>query len=127
MLDGAGWHPLARSLGRVHDAVYGLPFALDALVLVSSAGEPPRNWQEVSDADMLAFNSNDALFALALYLSAGGELTDTNGNPALDESVLTRVLTLFAQGNLSARESEAEVASSLGQGNAVAVGWAGGF
>ena len=127
VLDDESWHPLARSLGHVQDGVYGLPFALDALALASSAGEPLTNWQEVSDAGVLAFNMNDASFPLALYLSAGGELTDAEGNLALNESVLTRVLTLFAQGQALPLESDAEVASALGQGSAVAVGWAESF
>ena len=127
LLDDASWHLLARSLGRVHDSVYGLPFALDALALASSAGEPLRDWQAVSEAGVLAFNMNDASFPLALYLSAGGELTDANGHPALNESVLTLVLTLFAQGQVLPLESDAEVASALGQGSAVAVGWAESF
>ena len=127
LLGDAGWHPLARSLSRVHDAVYGLPFALNALVLASSASEPEGNWQDAPESGVLAFNSTDASFPLALYLSAGGQLTDANGNPALDEAVLTRILTFFARENLAAWESEAEVVSSLGQGNVVAVGWAEGF
>ena len=126
-LDDASWHPLARSLGRVHDSVYGLPFALDALAMASSVPEPLTNWQAVSDAGVLAFNVNDASFPLALYLSAGGELVDAEGNLTLNESVLTRVLTLFAQGQVLPLASDAEVASALGQGSAVAVGWTEGF
>jgi ABC-type glycerol-3-phosphate transport system substrate-binding protein len=127
LLDDAGWHPLARSLGHVGDSVYGLPFALDALVLASSAQEPFLDWQAVSDAGTIAFNVNDASFPLALYLSAGGELTDAQGNPALNETVLTRMLTLFAQGQVLPLKSDAEVASALGLGSAFAVGWANRF
>lgn len=127
LLGDAGWHALARSLGYVRDSVYGLPFALDALVLASSADAPLITWQEVSDAGALAFNVNDASFPLALYLSAGGELTDAEGKLTLNEAVLTRTLTLFAQGQVSPLESDAEVASALGQGSPVAVGWANGF
>jgi ABC-type glycerol-3-phosphate transport system substrate-binding protein len=126
-LDDESWHPLARSLGHVQDGVYGLPFALDALALASSVDAPLMNWQEVSDAGLLAFNMNDASFPLALYLSAGGELTDAEGNLTLNESALTRVLTLFAQGQVLPLESDADVASVLGQGSAVAVGWTEGF
>jgi ABC-type glycerol-3-phosphate transport system substrate-binding protein len=127
LLDDASWHPLARSLGHVSDSVYGLPFVLDALSLASSMPEPPITWQEVSDAGALAFNVNDAFFPLALYMSAGGELTDAEGKLTLNEFVLTRVLTLFAQGPVSPLGSDAEVVSALGQGSPVAVGWANGF
>lgn len=126
-LDGTDWHPLARSLGRVHDGVYGLPFALNALVLASSAQKPMTTWQEVSDAGVLAFNGNDASLPLALYLSAGGELIDAEGHSALDESTLTRVLTLFAQGQVLPLGSDVDVASAPGQGSLVTVGWAEGF
>ena len=127
LLGDAGWHPLARSLGHVNDAVYGLPFALDALALASSAETPLTTWQEVSDAGALAFNANDAFFPLALYLSAGGELTDAQGDLTLDEAVLVRVLALFAQEQASPLESDEEVRLSLGQGGGSAVGWASGL
>lgn len=127
VLDDETWHPLARSLGHVQDGVYGLPFALDALVLTSSMPVPLATWQDVSEAGVLAFNMNDASFPLALYLSAGGELTDAEGNLTLNESALTRVLTLFAQGQVLPLGSDAEAASSLGQGSAVAVSWAENF
>jgi len=127
LLGDAGWHPLARSLGHVNDAVYGLPFALDALALASSAETPLTTWQEVSDAGALAFNANDAFFPLALYLSAGGELTDAQGDLTLDEAVLVRVLALFAQEQALPLESDEEVRLSLGQGGGSAVGWASGL
>ena len=127
LLDDASWHPMARSLSRVNDAVYGLPFALDALALASSAETPLTTWQEVSDAGALAFNANDAFFPLALYLSAGGELTDAQGDLTLDEAVLVRVLALFAQEQVLPLESDEEVRLSLGQGDGSAVGWASGL
>ena len=127
LLGDAGWHPLARSLGHVNDAVYGLPFALDALALASSAETPLTTWQEVSDAGALAFNANDAFFPLALYLSAGGELTDAQGDLTLDEAVLVRVLALFAQEQALPLESDEEVRLSLGRGGGSAVGWASGL
>ena len=127
LLGDAGWHPLARSLARVNDAVYSLPFALDALALASPAETPLTTWQEVSDAGALAFNANDAFFPLALYLSAGGELTDAQGDLTLNEAVLARVLALFAQEQASPLESDEEVRLSLGQGGGSAVGWASGL
>ena len=54
-------------------------------------------------------------------------MSDAQGKPALDETVLTRVLSLFAQGKALPLRSNAETASALGQGSAVAVGWAESF
>lgn len=122
-LEDDGWYEAARALGRVRDEVYGLPFALDALVLVSPATQPVTSWQEVADAGPLLFNLNEARFPLALYLSAGGGLTDAQGEIVLDEAVLTRVLALFAQGEVIAVDEENPVPA---QGGFV-VGWASGY
>ncbi len=65
------WHPLARSLGQVKDSVYGIPFALDALVLGTTSADVLVDWRAISEAGALTFNVNDASIPLALYLSAG--------------------------------------------------------
>lgn len=127
LLDESDWHPLARSLGQVGDALYAIPCALDTLALGSSLPQPLAGWQEMPEGATLAFNVNDATFPLALYLSAGGELADAEGNPALDEARLVRVLSMFAGENLSPRESQAELVSALGEQGAIAVGWASSF
>jgi ABC-type glycerol-3-phosphate transport system substrate-binding protein len=121
--DGEPWHPLARSLGQVNDSAYSLPFALDALALATVSGGPLLDWQAISRAGTLAINVNDASLPLALYLSAGGELTDAGGSPMLDKTTLTRVLNLFANGNYLALESDEQVASALEGGSAAAAGW----
>jgi ABC-type glycerol-3-phosphate transport system substrate-binding protein len=123
LLEDANWQPIARSLGHVSDEIYGVPFTLDAFALAASVPGPFNDWQSVSDAGALAFNANDDSLPLALYLSAGGGLTDAEGDPALNEAVLTRVLILFAQGHVLPLESDAEIVSALGLESQVAVGW----
>ncbi len=121
----AGWYDSALALGRTRNSVYGRPFALDALTLASSAPQPFTDWPGIAEAGPLSFNANDARFPLALYLSVGGELTDAQGSPTLDEETLTRVLTLFAQGNFVSLNSDKEVWSAVGRGG-IGVGWVSG-
>lgn len=123
ILDDIAWDPSARVLGRAGDFVYGLPFALDVLVLTSHMQDLNLNWQDAMEVGPLAYNANDVYFPLSMYLSAGGALIDGQGQPALDEVVLTRVLSLFAQGRILPLESDKLVRSSLDQGNGIAVGW----
>lgn len=127
IFDDTTWHPSARALGLVNDMVYGLPFALDVLVLASPVQEPNITWQDVLEDGPLAYNANDAYFPLSLYLSAGGTLNDGQDSPNLDEAVLARVLSLFAQGGMLPLESDESVRSSLDQGNGAAIGWASNF
>ena len=89
--------------------------------------EPLGDWQAISEAGALAFNVNDASLPLGLYLSAGGELSDPEGRPMLDEAALVRVLSLFASGAYLPLESDVEVVSALGQGSAAAVTWSESF
>jgi ABC-type glycerol-3-phosphate transport system substrate-binding protein len=123
-LDKPGWALSARALGHVQNTAYGLPFALDALVLASSVPEPVTNWVDVVLEGPLAFNVHDASFPLALYLAAGGTLIDDQGKPALDETILARVLALFAQETVVPLESDEAVWQSFGQAGGFAVGWA---
>jgi ABC-type glycerol-3-phosphate transport system substrate-binding protein len=126
-LDKPGWALSARALSHVQNTAYGLPFALDALVLASSAPAPVTNWVDVVLVGPLAFNVQDARFPLALYLAAGGTLTDDQGKPALDETKLTRVLALFAQKTVVPLDSDEAVWQSFGQAGGFAVGWATGL
>ena len=114
LLDGGDWVASARALGRVRASVYGLPFALDALVLASSEPQEVVTWQDVAQAGSLTFDATDPYFPLALYLAAEGAVVDAEGNPTLDEGILTRVLALFAL-------------DSAGEGTGFTVGWASGF
>jgi len=104
-LDDLNWYDYARQLGRIQNTGYGLPFAGDALVLVyRSEVERINSWNDVlASENPLVFAVGDpkALVGLALYVSSGGELLDAQGQPTLDQDILTRVLTSFADGTLA--------------------------
>jgi multiple sugar transport system substrate-binding protein len=103
-LDDPNWYEYARQLGRIQSTSYGLPFAGDALVLVyRSEVERINSWSDIlASENPLVFAVSDpkALVGLALYVSAGGELLNAQGQPTFDQEVLTRVLTLIADGAL---------------------------
>ena len=101
-LQNPDWHAYARELGEIDGTTYGLPFAGDALVIVY---RPElvwiKNWDDILLSDsQLVFSGADpqAEVALSLYASAGGELTDAQGNPTLDQDILIEVLELFSRG-----------------------------
>ena len=101
-LQNPEWYPYARELGEIDGTTYGLPFAGDALVIVY---RPElvwiKNWDDILLSDsQLVFSGADpqAEVALSLYASAGGELTDAQGNPTLDQDILIEVLDLFSRG-----------------------------
>ena len=101
-LQNPEWYPYARELGEIDGTTYGLPFAGDALVIVY---RPElvwiKNWDDILLSDsQLVFSGTDpqAEVALSLYASAGGELTDAQGNPTLDQDILIEVLDLFSRG-----------------------------
>lgn len=109
-LDDPDWYDYARQLGHIQNAGYGLPFAGDALVVVyRSERERISSWNDIlASENPLVFAAGDpkAGVALSLYVSANGELVDTQGQPTLDQDVLTRVLTLFSDGVLAGVFSE---------------------
>jgi multiple sugar transport system substrate-binding protein len=99
---GPEWYPFAQKLAEIDGTPYGLPFAGDALVMVY---RPDlvwiKSWDDILLSDgQLAFAGADpeAETALSLYASAGGELTDTQGKPTLNQDVLIKVLELFSKG-----------------------------
>ena len=104
-LDDPNWYEYARQLGHIQNTGYGLPFAGDALVLVyRSEVERINSWNDVlASENPLVFAVGDpkALVGLALYVSAGGELLDAQGQPTLDQDILIRVLTSIADGALA--------------------------
>jgi len=101
-LDDPNWYGYARQLGHIQNTGYGLPFAGDALIFAHRSDfEEINSWEEIlASENSLAFAAGDpqGLVGLSLYISAGGEFLDEQGNPALDQDILTRVLTLMADG-----------------------------
>ena len=104
-LDDPNWYGYARQLGHIQNTGYGLPFAGDALVLVyHSERERINTWNDIlASENPLVFAAGDpkGLVGLSLYVSAGGELLDTQGRPTLNQNILTRVLTLISDGVLT--------------------------
>lgn len=101
-LQDPDWYGYARQLGQIENIGYGLPFAGNVFVLVyrSDLGEI-ANWDEIlASKGVLAFPAGDpqGLVGLSLYASAGGEIVNSQGLPTLDQTVLTRLLSLIEDG-----------------------------
>jgi len=95
--DDPDWYPYARQIMHIKETAYGLPFAGDALILVGYGNPQLTNWNEIPEETIFIFPAADpqASFTLALYLSAGGTLTDEQGLPAIDANILANTLSLF--------------------------------
>ena len=102
LLDDPNWYPYARELGHIQNIGYGLPFAGNALVLLHRPELTFDTWEDIFllEEESLSFPAGDpqALFALHLYVSSGGVLTDEQGLPALEEEPLTQTLNLIKAG-----------------------------
>jgi ABC-type glycerol-3-phosphate transport system substrate-binding protein len=101
-LQDPDWYGYARQLGQIENIGYGLPFAGNVFVLVyrSELGEF-ANWDEIlASKGVLAFPAGDpqGLIGLSLYASAGGEIVNSQGLPTLDQTALTRLLSLIEDG-----------------------------
>jgi multiple sugar transport system substrate-binding protein len=99
--------PGARAAGSVDGQLMGLPFEADFEHVVFSTEKltaPPATWEDVLNAGTIyRFPAkgrnglvNDCF--LIQYLAAGGRLLDEEGQPTLDEAVLTSVLDYYLRG-----------------------------
>jgi multiple sugar transport system substrate-binding protein len=95
-------YPYAQQLSEIDGTPYGFPFAGDALVMIY---RPELVW--IKSWDDILLSDGQLIFAgvepqaetlLSLYASAGGELTDAQGKPTLNQDVLIKVLELFSRG-----------------------------
>ena len=98
-------YPYARELAKVDGTEYGIPFAGDASVIIY---RPELVWIKTWDDILLSEShlifagaDSQAELGLSLYASAGGELVDAQGDPMLDQEILTQVLELFAKGRVA--------------------------
>jgi multiple sugar transport system substrate-binding protein len=100
-MDDPDWYDYARQLARLQNSTFGLPFAGDAMVLVyrpAAVESPPVNWAQSLEANHeLVFAAADpqALFTLAQYQAAGGDIQDEQGRPFLEMDPLVEVLTFY--------------------------------
>lgn len=107
IMEDTDWYEYARQLSRVQNTTFGIPFAADFLVMVyrqEVVTTPPQNLDTANtNGKAFLFPAADpqALFTLALYLSAGGKLIDEQGKPYLDQTALLQVLRSYqrAQSN----------------------------
>ncbi|MBL8055557.1 MAG: extracellular solute-binding protein [Anaerolineales bacterium] len=88
-------YPFARTLGQAAGHWYGVPFAVDARVLVFNAATyatPPLRWSEVLTGTLIFPGAEpDGLTLLSDYL-AGGPLLDEAGRPRLEATRLAASL-----------------------------------
>ncbi|NMB90522.1 MAG: extracellular solute-binding protein [Chloroflexi bacterium] len=100
----ADWYPYARQLATVQESTFGIPLAGDALLLIYRPvryGSTPDGWEPIlGHGQPLLFPAADpqSLLTLGLYLSAGGEVEDSQHRPVLQAGVLSKVLHLYADG-----------------------------
>jgi len=96
--------PFATELGTVDEQTFGFVIGADMLHLAHRpvlSASPPVSWtQVISPPVSFLFPAgghdrqvNDA--TLIQYLAAGGQVTDPDGNPWLDEDVLASVLNFY--------------------------------
>ena len=99
--------PRIRQAGSVEGQLVAFPFQVDIEHLVynpSLIDRPPRTWDALrSQETAYVFPAggeeeavNDSF--LIQYLALGGSLVDEEGNPDLDEAVLTQVLEFYRDG-----------------------------
>lgn len=100
-LDDPDWYDFARQLTNLQNSIFGLPFAGNMLIqryFMGEEGQPARNWEAVQQSvSPLVFSAADpqALFTLAMYLAAGGEIVDSQDRPTLEVEPLTEVLNFY--------------------------------
>lgn len=101
VLEELDWYDFGRELARLQSSTFGLPVAGDVQALVyrpEITGEPPPSLAAILEAPgPLAFPAADpqALFTLAQYQAAGGEVQDEQGRPLLQREPLEEILVYY--------------------------------
>ncbi len=104
IVDDTDWYAYARQLALIQGAAFGLPFAGDAMLLLyrpAKLPNAPADWPALIKANLpTAFAAADAqaMTTLQLYLSAGGEVKDSQGRPTLQADTLAKVLKILDEG-----------------------------
>ncbi len=100
--------PFASEAGRFENRLMGLQFEADVRHLIydpEQVGTPPLTWSEVLTGGVSYIfpaggnqeRVNDDF--LIQYFALGGRLVDENGQPALDQELLTQVLGFYREGH----------------------------
>ncbi len=105
VINDLDWFQYARLMAIIGDSAYGLPFAGDALVTLSSTDayfeDLPKAWSEFFTArQKVAFEAGDPMahLILAYYLSLGGGLNVEDEGLIIESEILAEVLTVFQEG-----------------------------
>ena len=99
------WYRFGPQLAEVGGVVYGRPFAGDALVMLYRPDvipEAPIDWTtslRLETPFIFAAGDPRALFTLAQYQAAGGQILDENGRIALNVSTLAAVFSFYLNGH----------------------------
>lgn len=102
-LEGESWFSFARELSNVNDEIYGIPTAVDILVMAyksDNIDEPPREWEALlSTQRPLAFSAADpqAVVSLGFYESLGGNIAHIDQSVVVDFGPLRSLLTFYQQ------------------------------
>jgi ABC-type glycerol-3-phosphate transport system substrate-binding protein len=101
------WYEYTISAAFVDDLFVAIPLSSEASAFAyrrAAFESEPRKWTDListTETLLLPLGENAALFTLILYKEMGGKLTDQNGYPTIDLSVLTDILEFL----VSAREA----------------------
>lgn len=100
-----GIFPGFEDPGKLQGSIFGVPAAGDGLFVIDKkfGGEQLPAWKDILSSSLkIGLNLNDpnATVFIALYLSAGGELTDENGKPHLDQAIFTQMLTFIREARI---------------------------
>lgn len=99
-----GWLPYSSQFSLVQNGEYGLPFAIDALVLVYNPRQiayPPATWQTLASQKLpVIFPAADegASVITAIYQTAGGDLSPDVSEPMVNEQALQKTYSILGSG-----------------------------
>ncbi len=102
--DSNSWYPYARQSAVIDGNIYGIPVFGDSLVLTyrtAKVGAEFTDWHDILSRGLpigFAPSSSASQFATFIYLSKGGKLTNDQGQPYLDQQLLTETLDFFLTG-----------------------------
>ena len=98
LLDDPDWFPYARSLARIQNSAYGLPFSANLLGLrytpTEEAPLPTIGSLEEEKAQIL-FDNHQADLSFCLYTATGNTLQNEEGQASLEEEALIKLLSFY--------------------------------
>jgi len=98
-LESDDWYVAAWEIGKYKGETYGIPFAVDALVMFTRDQDLGGSYttlslmRQQSREFVYAAGNSDSLLPYLWYQSAGGRLADENGQPLLEEQGLNALFS----------------------------------